>query len=104
MITFQLKKGPTHALLEFQLENGVLSPKHLRELRPPDPITENFAHLGIILSGRGPVWLYGFLVHYYHPTRWVATYDPRLQGAVVVETHTPKVQVGDIIPLQNTKP
>lgn len=50
--------------------------------------------------GRGPIWLYGFLVHFYHPTVWVATYDPRLGGAVVVESHSPGVEPGDVIPFE----
>jgi CRISPR-associated protein Csx3 len=101
MIQFKVEKEEKYVLVYFEMEGGIITPNHLKSLSPPDPITQNFAHLGVILSGRGPVWLYGFLVHYYHPTKWVATYDPRLQGAVVVESHTPEVQVGDIIPLEN---
>ena len=101
MINLRLKSTDKYTLIAFELEGGILTPAHLRTLTPPDPVAEGFAHKGVILSGRGPVWLYGFLVHYYHPTKWVATYDPRLQGAVVVESHTPEVQVGDIIPIEN---
>jgi CRISPR-associated protein Csx3 len=51
---------------------------------------------GVIISGRGPIWLYAYLVHELHPTAWVACYDPRL-GAVVVATHSDLVRIGDVI-------
>ena len=102
MIFFTKKLERDYLLLSFELNEGIITPETLKSLQPPDPVTENFAHLGVVLSGKGPIWLYGYLVHFYHPTRWVATYDPRLQGAVVVESHTPDVQVGDIIPIKNT--
>jgi len=56
--------------------------------------------MGVILSGRGPVWLFGFLIHFYHPTLFVATYDPRIGGAIVVQSHSKKYKAGDIIPLK----
>jgi CRISPR-associated protein Csx3 len=52
---------------------------------------------GIILSGRGPIWLYCYLTHYYHPTKFIATYDPRLNGAVIVESHTKDYKSGELI-------
>jgi CRISPR-associated protein Csx3 len=57
----------------------------------------------VVLSGRAPIWLYGWLVHECHFTRWVACYDPRL-GAVVVSSHSPDVQVGEIIPWVQGRP
>ncbi|NJM00840.1 MAG: CRISPR-associated protein Csx3 [Synechococcaceae cyanobacterium SM2_3_2] len=53
---------------------------------------------GVVLSGRAPIWVYGWLVHECHITRWVACFDPRL-GAVVVSSHSPEVQVGQVLPL-----
>ena len=97
MIRFHKFHCPNTLLLEFTLDKAI-TPDLLKRLEPPDPVVENFSHKGIILSGRGPVWLYGFLVHFYHPTPWVAIYDPRLVGAVVVESHTPDRSVGDLIP------
>ncbi len=88
------------AFVSFQFE-GSLEPADLKTLSPPDPIKEGFAQKGVILSGRGPVWLYGFLIHFYHPTRFVAVHDPRLAGAVVVESHHSHWSPGDIIPLMD---
>jgi CRISPR-associated protein Csx3 len=54
---------------------------------------------GVIISGRLPVWAFSALIHYFHPRPWVATFDPRLGGGVVVATHTRDVSVGEIIPV-----
>lgn len=51
----------------------------------------------VVLSGRLPVWVFGALVHHYHPAVAVATYDPRLDGGVVVATHTTDYRLGSII-------
>jgi len=57
-------------------------------------------HEGIIFSGRGPVWLYGYLTHLAHPFAWVGIYDPRLSAAIVIERHTSAApNIGDIISL-----
>ncbi len=58
---------------------------------------------GIVLSGRLPVWVYGTLVHEYHPRPFVATFDPRLGGAVVVATHMPDVAIGQIIGVEDAE-
>ncbi|MBN2032704.1 MAG: CRISPR-associated protein Csx3 [Deltaproteobacteria bacterium] len=76
--------------------NELLLPEYLRDLDVPRLDRSK----GVVLSGRGPVWLFGYLVHLCHPHPFVATYDPRFQGAVVVERHHPNApQVGEIIPL-----
>ena len=100
MIKFSFHNSPTYSLVSFNLIDEI-SPIDLPTLTPPDPIANNFAHKGVVLSGRGPVWLYCFLTHFYHPTKFVATYDPRLQGAVVVESHGSQYKVGDIIPVDS---
>ncbi len=91
---FLVREFGEFTLVSFDTE-GPIRPGVLKTLKPPAVNGRK----GVILSGRGPIWLYGFLVHYYHPTVWVATYDPRLGGAVVVESHVPGVTPGDVIPL-----
>ena len=55
---------------------------------------------GVVLSGRGPVWLYAALAHNYHATAWVGTFEPRLAGAVVVERHVETAPaVGAVVPV-----
>jgi len=53
----------------------------------------------VIISGRLPVWAFASLVHALHPRPWVATFDPRLGGGVVVSSHVPNVRVGQVIRL-----
>ena len=80
-------------LIDFELE-GSLTPQELRGVVSSAPKVN--AQKGVILSGRGPVWLFCALVHHYHPTAWVATFDPRL-GGVVIESHISTVKVGDVV-------
>lgn len=98
-IQFNSISGDKFQLIQFRLTEEILVPDSLKEINPPDFLQQNFAYKGVVLSGRGPIWLYGFLVHHYHPTKWVATYDPRLQGAVVVASHDLEMEVGTIIPI-----
>jgi len=90
-VRFELKEEQEYTLIHFKLKENI-SPKILKDLKAPIVNPRK----GVILSGRGPIWLYSYLVHYYHPTLFIATYDPRL-GAVVIESHTPKYEVGNII-------
>jgi len=88
----------TYTLISIELD-GVIEPSDLKSLTGlPDIVSESRAHLGIVLSGRAPIWLYGYLIHHYHPCAWVAVYDPRL-GAVIVQSHDKKYTAGDIIPV-----
>ncbi|MEM3974484.1 MAG: CRISPR-associated ring nuclease Crn3/Csx3 [Thermofilum sp.] len=90
-VSFKVIQREEYTVVHFDLE-GVLEPRDLQSVKPP---AVNLAK-GVVLSGRGPIWLYGFLVHHYHPAKFVAVYDPRI-GAVVVETHTPEREVGEVI-------
>ena len=85
------------------LPDEPLSPDVLGSIGLPSDVVGR-EHLGLVISGRGPVWLYARLVHEAHPFAWVATYDPRLAGAVVVHRHradAPAVgQVVDLSPGQ----
>ncbi|MCX8171580.1 MAG: CRISPR-associated ring nuclease Crn3/Csx3 [Candidatus Bathyarchaeota archaeon] len=90
-IKFNVAEKDEYAIVEFEIDSGVLTPEELRDIKPPKIVGK-----GVILSGRGPIWLYSYLVHHYHPATFIATYDPRV-GAVIVESHMTKYKVGDII-------
>ncbi len=92
MIEFNVVEYEEFTLVDFKFD-GVLTPEDLKKLKPPEVRLDK----GVVISGRGPIWLYGYLIHHYHPAKWVATYDPRLGGGVVVMSHDPKVREGDII-------
>ena len=91
-------EGIPYQLLSIALTrpDRLLYPADLTQLQLPENIDPG---KGIVLSGRGPLWLYGHLIHELHPTAWVACYDPRL-GAVVVASHSPLVRVGQVIALK----
>ncbi len=91
-ITFKIKEKENYTLIHFELEANII-PGILKQLNPPKVNGTK----GVVLSGRGPIWLYCYLVHYYHPTKFVATYDPRIGGAIIVESHEQKLGVGEII-------
>lgn len=74
----------------------IISPHELSGLRLPSDLDPR---KGVVISGRAPVWLYGYLVHECHPTLWVACFDPRL-GAVVTNTHCEQVHVGQVISIE----
>ena len=89
---FKVSKKDTYTLIEFNIDKPI-TPDVLQDIKPPKVDTTK----GVIISGRGPIWLYGYLIHHYHPALWVATFDPRLGGGVVVMSHTPEVSEGDVI-------
>ena len=95
MIILHSKPYPEFALIEIEIPEGVCTPEDLKNLELPLHNPQK----GVILSGRAPVWVFATLVHEFHPTLWVATFDPRLGGGVVVQTHTKNIKVGDVIPL-----
>lgn len=80
-------------LLEFEIEGGIAEPSELADLEPPNVLGDK----GIVISGRGPVWLYAYLTHHYHVTKFVGTFDPRL-GGVIVSTHARDVPpIGSVV-------
>lgn len=95
-VTFKAVERERFTVVSFEIDDGVCTPADLRELTLPRIRSSK----GVVLSGRGPIWLYARLVHEYHPTAWVGTYDPRLEGAVVVAAHVPGMHVGDVVPVK----
>ena len=93
VILFKKIEKDTYTLIEFQIQGDICTPDLLAAVKPP----EVDATRGVVISGRGPIWLFGWLIHHYHPTAWIATYDPRLGGGVVVASHMKDIQVGEVI-------
>ncbi|MGB7509704.1 MAG: CRISPR-associated ring nuclease Crn3/Csx3 [Pelodictyon phaeoclathratiforme] len=85
-----------HLQVSITTEDGLIEPQDLRGLKIPATVQWN---QGIVIEGKGPIWLYGYLVHECHPSSWVGCYDPRL-GIVVVSSHTHAVKVGSVLPVQ----
>ncbi|MEM1513244.1 MAG: CRISPR-associated ring nuclease Crn3/Csx3 [Candidatus Jordarchaeales archaeon] len=93
MINFKQEEREEYTIVEFKVD--VIEPPELKTLEPPSVNPKK----GVVLSGRGPVWLYSYLTHYYHHVAWVATFDPRI-GAVVTVSHTKTPRPGDVIELK----
>jgi len=94
MILFSTTPIAQHSatLIAFEIEGGITDPKEVFSTPLPD-VPQN---MGVILSGRGPIWLYARLVHHFHPARWVAIHDPRI-GYVVVQSHVKERYEGEIL-------
>ena len=94
-IDWKINEKENFTVLEFKIEgDGILDPADLKEIKPP----ALKMHKGLILSGRGPVWLYAFLTHWAHPFAWVGIYDAHLSKAIVIERHvTNAPKLGDTI-------
>lgn len=100
-IQFTTTEHDGYTLLEFEIPGGVCEPSDLATLTPPEvPGTG-----GVVISGRGPVWLYAALAHHYHTTQWVATFDPRMGGAVVTSRHSRTAPpVGTVVEIPKMQP
>ena len=95
MVEFKVIEKEKLTIVKFELTTGVVSPEELKKFKTPQVNLTK----GVIISGRGPIWLHSFLAHEYHPAVWVGHLDPRLNGAVVVQSHVKDVSEGDIIQL-----
>ena len=97
----------TKVIIEITLTDILLHkelPKLLEEVEKALPVSPAKGELpGVIISGRLPVWAFVSIAHLFHPAKWVATFDPRLGGAVVVATHVPDIQVGDVLPVEGAQ-
>lgn len=98
--------APTQAytFVEFEIAGGVLEPGELpRVSLPPEALAR--PELGLVLSGRGPVWLYAHLAHLGHAFAWVGVFEPRRAGAVVVQRHRADApEVGSVVDVSAAHP
>ena len=90
-------------VLEFELTNPLIPADLPRAVKAATDALPAGGREGVVISGRGPVWLFAALTHEYHPRPFVATYDPRLGGGVVVESHTPDRKVGEVVALDEAE-
>lgn len=87
-------------LVKFDIPGGVTTPAEFAEA-VASVERDLPGSLPVGISGRGPIWGYGMLIHAAHPTPAVATMDPRFEGGgayIVVESHDPRWVAGQVIP------
>lgn len=87
---------PFH-FLKFRLDGDLLEPAELPRLRLPEELDAVRCH-GLLFSGKGPVWLYVHLMQLAHEFAWVACYDPRHGGGIVVRRRAEAPSLGTRIP------
>jgi CRISPR-associated protein Csx3 len=80
--------------IEILTSDRVINPSDMIGLELPTSVDTSG---GVVISGRAPIWLYAYFVHELHPTKWVACFDPRISGGVVVATHSNQATIGQII-------
>lgn len=98
MIQWTVTQHEGFALAQFSYQ-GLLDHAALGAIELPAEL-EPRTDAGIVFSGKGPVWLYGHLVHLAHKFAWVATYEPRLCAGVVVQSHVPDgPAAGEVVPV-----
>jgi CRISPR-associated protein Csx3 len=92
-------------IIDVILSRGLIEPRELTALlRVVESHVPAGGTEGVVISGRLPVWAFAALVHLFHPRPWVATFDPRLGGGVVVMSHDPAgPAVGDVVPTGEAK-
>lgn len=97
LIPHHTQSGLAYQHLHFHITtpNGIIIPADIQGIKLPGNVDYS---QGIVLEGKGPIWLYGCLVHECHAAAWVGCYDPRL-GAIVISTHSPDVNVGQVFKL-----
>jgi CRISPR-associated protein Csx3 len=78
--------------------DGLLAPDSLAKILLPENLPRD---QGLVYDGKGPVWLYAYLVHLAHTFAWTAVNDPRLRGAVVVSRHVPSApELGSLVNIE----
>jgi CRISPR-associated protein Csx3 len=95
LISHQTQVAIPYQHLHFELTtpDRLIQPEDLKAIQIPTGLQWN---QGIVIEGRGPIWLYGYLVHECHPAAWVGCFDTRL-GIVVVASHTRGVTIGQVL-------
>ncbi len=75
LIPHQSEEGLAYQHLRINLAgaDGIITPEDLKQLQLPKDIDPT---KGIIIEGKGPIWLYAYLAHQCHATAWLGCYDP----------------------------
>jgi len=82
--------------------NSIMSPDELKDLLyvVEKRVGARYYGKGVVISGRLPVWAHCALTHLFHASKFVAHFDPRFKGGVVVATHDEGYKIGQIVPVK----
>jgi CRISPR-associated protein Csx3 len=90
-VAVQRETDRTH--LAFSLPRAYIDWLEAQDLCVPPVLSEE----GVVLSGKLPHWLITGIALAYHHARWLAVYQPQLQGAVVVHAPSGTPSVGSVL-------
>ena len=85
-LTWTVRNESNYTFIEFSIKGELIRYQELNTISLPPNLDRR---RGLVISGKGPVWLYAFLVHLAHEFAWVAVNDPRLGGGITVMNHLP---------------
>jgi CRISPR-associated protein Csx3 len=98
---FELDSGNCkYQALAINLVEPTIEVSEMQVLKIPDKL--NFKR-GVILWGIAPNWLYNYLINCFYDVPWIACFNIQLHTAVVVSSHIPQFQPGDVIPINKRK-
>lgn len=90
-----LTRASGHTIVEFNLTDPYLDYSEAGSLAVPR-VSE---HLGLILDGRLPLWIWTALARAYADVSWLAVYQPQFQArALVIHSNGPAPQIGTFVP------
>jgi CRISPR-associated protein Csx3 len=92
---FTIHDRDDYRIVKFDIPGGITTPEEFATAVQAieSQLSGSFT---VLINGRGPVWGYGMIFHAAHPTRAIATYDPRL-GYVITQSHHEPLTVGQIL-------
>jgi CRISPR-associated Csx3 family protein len=86
-------------ILSFKIvsPDGVVTPSDMKQMKVEFASVSNT----LVIEGKGPIWVYARLVALAVNNNYtkIATYDPRLSGAVIVYAVNDKENLGTVIPV-----
>ncbi len=82
--------------------NTIMSPEELGNLLSAvrKTVGEKYYGKGVVISGRLPVWAHSALAHLFHASKFVAHFDPRFKGGIVVSSHDKMYKIGQVVPVE----
>lgn len=83
-VRLEAHRRSNHWLLTIDIRCGLLAPSDLKRVEIPKAIELD---LGVVISGRGPIWLYAHLVELLRDVPWLATFDVGKNCPIVVQSH-----------------
>lgn len=84
-----------HIEVKLDQKHKHISPDSLKNLELP--LEKIDLNLGILFSGKIPLWLFAYLCLKCPSVSWISCYQPQLSGGVVINTKKPTPKIGEVI-------